>query len=195
MSRLHGLLASIVVFVIACVGLAGGDRWWELYTPEEQKKIFAEYDKYLYPRKDGTSEGKQFFKARDMFAAIDGQEDRLVKAAIAWGDLWVKATSDQKVDITRNRVELLRKLILCNSRSKGKLVEKMPDRMIDEFFWMTKFGGGYGDSALAMIGNFGPRASRIANDLRDWFAKDGANSGTGITANDVKEVLNKIKKK
>lgn len=193
MNRSRTLAVVVVLFGGVVVA---GDRWWEVYTPDEQKKIFAEYDKYLYPDKDGKLQAKSFYKARDMFAAVPGEEGRLVKSAFAWGDLWPKASNEQKSALVLIRVGLLQKLAGCNSRSKGKLVEKWPDRMIDEYFWMTQFGGAGGaGEGLTMIGRFGPRATRIADDLREWYVRDGATAMLGISASDVKEVLEKIKKK
>lgn len=184
------------VLTCACAALAGAgvDRWWELHTPAEQKKILVEYEAYLQPQEGGWAHAK-YKKALAMFADVKGQEGKIVTAAIAWSDAAKKdAESGEKPSFYYRiyRLQLLNKLIQLNSRSKGELVKSMPDRMIDEYFWFftERSTNPYDQSqALTMIGNFGPRASKYHDPILDLVAKSGTLVG------EAKVILPKIKKK
>jgi hypothetical protein len=85
--------STLFVFACTCLALGGNDRWWELYTPEEQKKVFAEYDKHLYvapsptdrPTPDQRKVQINMEKAIQICTSVKGEESRLVKAYLWYG--------------------------------------------------------------------------------------------------------------
>ena len=59
---LRHLLVACILFTSACAALAGSERWWALYTPDEMKQVIVEYDKTLYTAPKGTDqEGRSKF--------------------------------------------------------------------------------------------------------------------------------------
>lgn len=195
MLRPYALLVSIVLFATASIAFAGGDRWWELYTPEEQKKLFAEHARYLMPDKDGrlqvNDKFENFTKAYKMLTRVPGQEEHVTKAAIAWADLSKKAI-DNKIKLSYDglRMSLLIEIwrtTKTEGRGPWKMVDKQPDRMIDEYFWALKYDGDK-DRWLYMIGSFGPRASDRYGELRDYLVEK-------TLVQEGKAALDRIKKK
>ncbi len=80
-------------------------------------------------------------------------------------------------------------------RSKAEFVAKLPDRMIDEYLWLLQFGG-QPIHPLEHISDFGPRASRVGPQIRDWFIRTKGGLGSNKTnAAHVKTILDKIQKK
>jgi hypothetical protein len=190
------LLSAICIFACACFAFAGDDRWWELYTPAEQKKLFAEYAQYLHPDKDGKGHPKHS-KAREMFASVKGHEGHLVKAAVAWGDVYNK--SDKKEQRQGDRLWIVRMELLqgiyrtavVRDRGPWRVVDKMPDRMIDEFWWAAKADVD-SDRWMWMLGSFEQKASRLHDEIRDLAVH---NKLMGASQQTVKGVLEKIRKK
>lgn len=180
------LIATCGLFACACLALAGGDRWWELYTPAEQQKLFVEYDAYLHPTKEGKTH-PNYKKAVEMLRSVKGQESKLVTAAIAWGDQAAKESASARTC----RIDLLGKIFHADRKAKGKVFASAPDKLIDEYFWLLKDRSDT-DIALLAIGNFGPRAARLAEPIRDWYVKNP--SGSGVNAEQIKAVIARIKK-
>jgi hypothetical protein len=160
------IVSTVVLFASACFAFAGGD-WWELYTKDEQKKFFVEYEKYLYPGKDGKPSDK-IGKAALMLRKVGGYQASFLSAQIAWSDLSKKDGADKAS--AQYRKEFLYHIYVANGGQAINFSEKLPDRMIDEYLWAFKtdiFGNR--EPSLWVIGSFGPRANRVHNELRDYL--------------------------
>lgn len=176
---------------------SGDDNGWAIMTPEEKKKILDAHIGYVMPGKDGIQH-KRFNEAAQLLSRRDEDCQLLVKALLAWSEI---DKSDPKLGqsaklttISLSRIIVLQAITENNYSQKDDVVAKMPDRMIDEYMWLVRRGGNP-KVALMRIADFGPRADRISEDIRQWFfATKGGEGGNKVTDGEVKVVLDRIKK-
>jgi hypothetical protein len=195
--RMRYLSSFCIVFAVASIAIAGraADSAWETLSPDEKQKLLTEYKAYLYPAKDGKAHPK-FKEAKEIMGRRDLECAYVLPAIFAWSDIDKNPNPKKLTPIGVCRAELIGLVIARDVLTRQpKFVEKLPDRMIDEYLWTVKRNGDI-TRALERIGDFGPRASRVYEDIRSWFKE--TNGGTGanqVTAGTVKQTLDRIQKK
>ncbi len=198
MSRSYrALLACIVICMPSYAGLAyaGSVRWWELYTKDEQAKIFVEYEKYLYPTPHKAGLPESFRKATAMYFAVPGHENKIINAQMKYKPLVDKALKEKDYAASQfyasARLSLLVSVYHLHLKSKGTLTKKLPDHFIDEYIWTLSAGpGGRDTGAYQMLGDFGPRAKKAIVPIREAAIK----LGDQFVLQDAKNAIDKIQK-
>lgn len=192
----------MLVFVLCVRCFAGGeaDFGWELLDVAKKKAILEEYNGYLLPGKDGKPHAK--FAAAGRLMRGRGMEfgfGYIIPAIFAWGDIVNKQEMKKPITLAEvSRAHLIGQIrVQGGTTMQPKFVEKLPDRMIDEYFWAMKFhSSNRGDcvDCLNRIGAFGPRASRLAPELRAWYFETKGGAGA-VRDFDMKAILDRIEKK
>jgi hypothetical protein len=189
------LFASVCVFSGATLAVAGGpDFGWELLKPEQKKKILDEYNAYLQPGKDGKPHAK-FKDAAKLMGKRDAKLEYVVPVLFMWSNIEKKKSSEASASCRNAMLVIV--MERGNLTRSDDAIAKFPDRMIDEYLWLLKQqtkSNSRPQTYLDRIADFGPRASRVSDDIRTWFFETKG-AGGAVADGYVRMILERIEKK